>query len=595
MERRNMKRIFVRIIIPFMFLALFTNCAREDMEDQKFNSLVSEYLEAFYQASPVWATYLGEHKYDHMLDDYSQKAIEEEIIRLSLFREKLNYIDTLKLNPTNQADCQILRNGIENQLLHSQELKPWENSPIIYTNLIGGSINSLISRDFAPLKDRLSSVASRLKRLPILVQQAKDNLRNPPEIQTKTAIRQNPGNINLIKNDLTKLLEQAPEMRDTLLEPMDHAVKVLESFQVYLEQDLLPQSTGDFRLGKELFKKKLKYTLESDYSPEEIVKRAQQELSSVRQRMFELAQPLHMQMFPSHKYGQTGRQLENQIIKEVLDSIACDHPTRDQLLTVCRQDLKEQEDFVKQKDLVDLTGINPLEVDWEPEFARGIAIAGLDSPGPLDKNQKSYFFVSPVPEDWTEEQTESYLREYNSYMLKELCIHEAMPGHYVQGYYNNKFPSLLRRIFGSGTFVEGWAVYAERMMIKAGYLNNDPRMELTQLKMYLRTIINAILDYNIHAGNMTQKEAVKLMTEEGFQEQSEAEGKWVRASLTSTQLSTYFVGFQEIMDLEESYREKVGDKFSQKEFNQKLLSYGSPPVRILKEIILSENSGREKR
>jgi len=565
------------------------------MEDQNFNTLVNEYLEAFYQASPVWATYVGEHKYDHMLDDYSQEVIQEEIIRLSLFKQKLTYIDTLKLNPTNQADYRILRNAIEDQLLHSEELKPWENSPVMYTYLIGGSINALISRDFAPLKDRLSSVASRLKRLPILVQQAKDNLKNPPEIQTKTAIKQNLGNINLIKDDLAKLLEQAPEMKDTLLEPMDRAVKVLGSFQAFLEQDLLPQSTGDFRLGRELFEKKLKYTLQSDLSPEEIVKRAEQELALVRQRMFELAQPLHAQMFPGHKHGQTGQQLENQIIKEVLDSIAYDHPAKDELLTVCRQDLKAQEDFVRQMDLVDLTGINPLEVDWEPEFARGIAIAGLDSPGPLDKNQKSFFRVSPIPADWTKEQEDSYLREYNSYMLKELCMHEAMPGHYVQGFYNNKFPSLLRRIFGSGTFVEGWAVYAERMMIQSGYLNSDPRMELTQLKMYLRAIINAILDYNIHAGYMTQEEAVRFMMEEGFQEQSEAEGKWVRAVLTSTQLSTYFVGFQEIMDLEKAYREKVGDKFSQKEFNQKLLSYGAPPVGILKEIILSENSSLEKR
>ncbi|HEX7400849.1 MAG TPA: DUF885 domain-containing protein [candidate division Zixibacteria bacterium] len=565
------------------------------MEDQKFNTLVNEYLEAFYQASPVWATYVGEHKYDHRLDDYSQEAIKEEIVRLSLFKQKLDYIDTLKLNLTNQADYQILWNGIEDQLLHSLELKPWENSPVMYTYLIGGSINSLISRDFAPLKDRLSSVASRLKCLPILVQQAKDNLKNPPEIQTQTAIRQNLGNINLIKNDLTKLLEQAPEMKDTLLEPMDRVVKVLESFQAFLEQDLLPQSTGDFRLGRELFEKKLKYTLESDLSPEEVVKRAEQELTLVRQRMFQLAQPLHGQMFPGHKHGQTGQQLENQIIKEVLDSIAYDHPAKDELLTVCRQDLKAQEDFVRQMDLVDLTGINPLEVDWEPEFARGIAIAGLDSPGPLDKNQKSFFRVSPIPEDWTKEQEESYLREYNSYMLKELCIHEAMPGHYVQGFYNNKFPSLLRRIFGSGTFVEGWAMYAERMMIQAGYLNNDPRMELTQLKMYLKAIINAILDNKIHAGYMTREESVEFMTEEGFQEQSEAEGKWVRAVLTSTQLSTYFVGFQEIMDLEKAYREKVGDKFSRKEFSQKLLSCGAPPVRVLREIILSENSGLEKR
>jgi hypothetical protein len=302
--------------------------------------------------------------------------------------------------------------------------------------------------------------------------------------------------------------------------------------------------------------------------------------------MLELAQPLHEKMFPGRQLGETGKELENVVIKEVLGEIARDHPKKDELLAVCRRNLKELEEFVREKDLVDLTGINPLEVDWTPEFSRGVAVAGLDSPGPLDKDQKSFYRVSPIPDDWTKEQEESYLREYNHYMLKDLSVHEAMPGHYVQLFYANQFPSMVRSIFGSGPFIEGWAVYSERMMVHAGYMNYDPRMELTQLKMYVRAVINAILDAKIHTGDMTKEEAIRLMVEEGFQERSEAEGKWVRASLTSTQLSTYFVGFQEIMDLERAYREKVGDDFSQKEFNHKLLSYGSPPVRFLREIIL---------
>jgi uncharacterized protein (DUF885 family) len=584
-----MRRIWVLFIFLCLMLSSFSNCARKDMEDQKFKALVDEFLEGLYQAHPVWATHIGEHKYDHLIGDYSKEAIQEEILRLRLFQEKMKSVDTLKLNSINKVDYKILQNEINDQLLSLEDLKPWENSPVMYSYLIGGSINSLISRDFAPLRERLRNVSSRLKQIPILVRQAEANLKNPPEIQTTTAIKQNLGNINLIKNDLAKLLQEAPDMKDSLKEPMEGAVKALESYQMFLEKDLLPRSTGDFRLGKELFEKKLRYTLQSDLSPEEIVKRAEEELISVRKRMFNLAMPLQEKLFPGHKHAQEGQMLENLVIKEVLDSIASDHPTKDELLAVCRQNLKEQEEFVKQKDLVDLTGINPLDVDWEPEFSRGVAIAGLDSPGPLDKNLKSFFRVAPVPEDWSKEQEESYLREYNNYMLKELCIHEAMPGHYVQGFYENRFPSLLRSIFGSGPYVEGWAVYTERMMIQAGYLNYDPRMELTQLKMYLRAVINAILDTKIHAGNMSKEEAIKLMTEEGFQEQSEAEGKWVRASLTSTQLSTYFVGFQELLDLEKAYREKVGEKFSQKEFNQKLLSYGALPIRILKEIILSEN------
>ncbi len=571
--------------LAFLFLS---NCVRKDAEDFKFKKLVDEFLEGFYQAHPVWATYVGEHKYDHLIDDCSPEAIQAEIMRLRSFLEKMHSLDTLKLNSVNKIDYRILENEINDQLLRSEELKPYENSPVMYSYLIGGSINSLIDREFAPLKERLKSVSSRLKLLPRLVQQAEANLKRPSRIQTETAIKQNQGNINLIKVDLSKVLERLPVMKDSLRQPMEMAIKALEEYQKFLENDLLPRSDGDFRLGKELFEKKLKLTLQSDLSSDEIVRRAEEELVRVRKRMFELAQPLHDKMFPGHHHKEKGKELEKVMIKEVLDRIAQDHPQKDELLAVCRQNLKELEEFVREKDLVDLTGINPLKVDWTPEFSRGIAVAGLDSPGPLDKNLKSFFRVQPIPEDWTKEQEESYLREYNHYMLKDLCIHEAMPGHYVQGFYANQFPSLIRTIFGNGSFIEGWAVYAERMVVHAGYLNYDPRMELTQLKMYLRAVINAILDSKIHAQDMSKEQAIRLMTQEGFQERSEAEGKWLRACLTSTQLSTYFVGLQEILDLEQTYREKTKENFSQKEFNQKLLSCGSPPVRFLKEIILKD-------
>lgn len=580
---RKFSLILVSCCLVFLSLS---NCVRKDMEDQKFKELVEEFLEGFYQAHPIWATYVGEHKYDHLIDDYSTQAIQAEIMRLRLFAEKMKSIDTLKLNPLNKVDFKILENEINDQLLRYEELRPYESSPVMYSYLIGGSINSLITREFAPLSVRLKSVLSRLMRLHNLVRQAKANLKNPPEIQTTIAIKQNRGNINLIKNDLTKLLDRLPAMKDSLRRPMEIAIKTLEDYQEFLENDLLPRSNGDFRLGKRLFEKKLKLTLQSDLSPDEIVRRAETEMVSVRKRMFELAQPLHDKMFPAHQHKEEGKQLENVVIKEVLNEIAKDHPKKDELLAVCRQNLKELNEFVTEKDLMDLTGINPLEVDWTPEFSRGVAVAGLDSPGPLDKNLKSFFRVSPIPDDWTKEQEESYLREYNNYMLKDLSIHEAMPGHYVQGFYANQFPSMIRSIFGNGPFIEGWAVYTERMMVHTGYLNYDPRMELTQLKMYLRATINAILDAKIHAGDMTKEEAIKLMVDEGFQEKSEAEGKWVRACLTSTQLSTYFVGLQEVLDLEKAYRQEVGESFSQKEFNHQLLSYGSPPVGFLKDIIL---------
>jgi uncharacterized protein (DUF885 family) len=575
------------ILSGLLFLSLF-NCARKGAEDKKFKAFVDEFLDAYFKASPVSATYIGEHKYDSLLDDFSPEAIQSEQHQLKQFLEKMATIDTTKLNDTNQVDFKILDNEIHSELLQSEELKPWEKSPVMYNYVVGGAINSLITRDFAPWDERLRNVLSRLEQIPRLLEQAQANLKEPSEIATNTAIRQNRGTIELIKNELPKVLEEAPDLKDSLIAESQKVVSALEDYQKFLENDLLPRSKGDFRLGKELFEKKLRFTLQSDLSSDAIVTRAEDEFKRVRQRMFDIALPLHDKLFPTHKHKETGDQLESVIIKEVLDEIAKDHPQKDALLAVCRQIMKELEDFVKEKDLVDLTGINPLEVEWEPEFSRGVAIAGLDAPGPLDKNQKSFYRVSPIPDDWTNEQVESYLREYNNYMLRDLSIHEAMPGHYVQLFYANQYPSLVSSIFGNGPFIEGWAVYAERMMVNAGYMNFDPRFELQQLKMYLRAVINSILDAKIHVGNMTKEDAIKLMTEGGFQEMSEAEGKWVRACLTSTQLSTYFVGIQEILDLEKAYKEKVGEEFSQKEFNQKLLSHGAPPVRFLREIILEK-------
>jgi uncharacterized protein (DUF885 family) len=581
-------RISSLVILSCLVWLTFSNCARKGAEDQKFKALVDEFLDAYFKDSPVSATYIGEHKYDGLLDDFSPEAIQAEQSQLKQFLEKMGAIDTTKLNDTNRVDFKILENEIFSQLLQNEELKSWEKSPVMYNYVVGGAINSLITRDFAPWDERLKNVLSRLKQIPRLLEQAQANLKEPSEINTSRAIRQNKGTINLIKNDLPKVLEEAPDLKDSLIAECQKVVSALEDYQKFLESDLLPRSKGDFRLGKELYEKKLRYTLQSDLSSDEIVKRAEQEFTRVRKRMYDIALPLHNKLFPTHKHKESGEQLESVIVKEVLDEIAKDHPQKDELLAVCRQIMKDLVDFVKEKNLVDLSGINPLEVDWEPEFSRGVAIAGLDAPGPLDKNQKSFYRVSPIPYDWTKEQVESYLREYNNYMLVDLSVHEAMPGHYVQLYYANQFPSLVRAIFGNGPFIEGWAVYSERMMVNAGYMGFDPRYELQQLKMYLRAVINAILDAKIHAGNMTKEEAIELMTEGGFQEMSEAEGKWVRALLTSTQLSTYFVGIQEVLDLEKDYREKMGDRFSQKEFNQELLSHGSPPVRFLREIILEK-------
>jgi len=232
---------------------------------------------------------------------------------------------------------------------------------------------------------------------------------------------------------------------------------------------------------------------------------------------------------------------------------------------------------------------DPVEIIIMPEFQRGVAVAYLDAPGPLDKGQSAFYAVAPLPTDWTAEQVESFLREYNLLSMQDLTIHEGVPGHYLQFALSNRYPSILRSVLWSGPFVEGWGVYAEQMMIAEGYMNHDPLMKLINLKWYLRAVTNAIIDSAIHVDGMTRDAAMKLMVEGGFQEEREAAGKWVRAQLTSAQLSTYFVGYQEHLEMRTAVERLWGDEFTLRRYHDEVLSYGSPPVQFVRALMLDED------
>jgi uncharacterized protein (DUF885 family) len=268
----------------------------------------------------------------------------------------------------------------------------------------------------------------------------------------------------------------------------------------------------------------------------------------------------------------------------VLDKLAEQHPDDGTVVPYAQEILGEATDFVKQHNLVTVPSV-PLDVIAMPEFKRGVAIAYCDSPGPLDKNGKTFFAVSPTPKDWSKERKESFFREYNNFMIHDLTVHEAMPGHYLQLAHANEFraPTLIRAIFRSGPFIEGWAVYCEQMMAEQGY--GGPEVKIQQLKMRLRAIANAILDQSIHAGNMDEKEAMDLMMNQAFQQEGEAVAKWKRARLTSAQLSTYFVGATEHLDLRAADQKKLGKDFDLKKYNDQVISYGSPPVKYVRELM----------
>jgi len=581
---RTEKRGIFTVTGVFLILTLSFNCGVD--ENMKFSFLTDAFLEDSFHSSPVHATYVGAHQYDHLLDDYSPAAVQEKLEMFRGYLDKFRRVNAKRLNQTNRVDLEILINEINSSIFRFEEQKPHIKSPLMYNYLIGGAINSLITRDFAPWEERLGNLLSRLKQVPKLVEQAKQNLDNPPEVATTVAIRQSRGSINLLQQDLLRVLDNAPELKDSILAASEVAVQALKEYQEFLKEDLLARSKGDFRLGEELYREKLRLTLQSDLTPEEILDRAGREAKRVRKEMYKIALPLHKKYFPRRVHREKGEELERVIIREVLEEIGKDHPRPEELLDTIKEIMIRIEAFVKEKDFITLDESQPLVIEWTPEFSRGVAVAGLDAPGPLDKGQNTFYRVSPVPDYYTPSQVDSYLREYNYFTLEELSFHEAIPGHYVQLYYANRFPSLVRSIFGNGAFIEGWAMLAEKQMVDSGFHDYDPRLKLMHLKMYLRAVTNSILDIKLHTQDLSQEEAMKLMVEDAFQEEAEAQGKWIRACLTSCQLCTYFVGFQELNDLMEEYKKRKGNRFNLKEFNEKLLSYGSPPAKYVREELL---------
>jgi uncharacterized protein (DUF885 family) len=555
--------------------------ATSESADQRFESLAKKYIEQFLAANPETATQLGDHRFDNRLDDYSRAAVERDRAFNQKYLKALDGIVVGRLSAANSVDYRILRNRLEYNIFRIDELREYETNPLRYN--IGGAIYDLIARDFAPLKNRLRNVAQRLKAIPPVIADAKANLKNPPRVFTETAITQNTGSISLIRDELQPFIEQAPELKADIAPAQAAAVKALEDYGTWLEKDLLPRSNGDFRLGDARFRRKLRFALESDLSKEEILKRAEADLKSTQEAMYEIALPLYKKYFPAEKSASRLTDRKH-VIKSVLTKLAEAHPTNETIVPLASEQVKAATDFVRSRNLVSVPD-EPVKVIVMPEFSRGVAVAYCNSVGPFERRGETFYAISPTPKDWSKTRVESFFREYNDYMMQDITVHEAMPGHYLQLAHANKFtaPTKLRSIFMSSTFAEGWAVYAEQMMAEHGY--GGPEVRMQQLKLYLRSIINAILDQKIHAAGMSEKDAMALMMNEGFQEEGEAAGKWRRASLTSTQLSTYYVGNLEIKNIRRAYEAKMGDTVDYKRMHDMIISFGSPAPKYVKELM----------
>jgi uncharacterized protein (DUF885 family) len=559
--------------------------------DESFSHLAARYLDEIAERSPVAATALGDHRADDRLDDVDAAARARTRDAFLGYREALAAIDRDELSRANQVDAAVLQNRIESTLFELDTLEEWAWNPLYYVQLSGSAVYGLLSRDFAPLEQRLDDAASRLTQLPRFLEQARASLQpeRVPKIHAETAVQQNRGLETIIDSLIVPQMQDLPAAdRERLETAIDAARAAIAEHQAWLETELLPRANGDFRIGAALYDRKLAFALDSSLSRREIRTLAESEYELVRNEMYEIAKQVYEGLHPYTAFPDTPDEAYKQaIIRAALEEAYRQLPQRDEIVGIVTQYLQQASDFVIEKNIVTMPE-EPVEIIVMPEFQRGLYLAYVSPPGPLDKDQKAFFAVAPLPLDWTDEQVASFLREYNLYSIQALTIHEAVPGHYLQFALSNRHPSALRSALWSGSFVEGWAVYAERVMVDAGYLDHDPLMRLINRKWYLRSVTNAIIDSAIHVDGMTQEEAMKLMIEGGFQEEREAAGKWVRAQLSSAQLSTYFVGYQEHKALRAEVEQAWGDEFTLRRYHDQLLSYGSPPVRLVRALMLNE-------
>jgi uncharacterized protein (DUF885 family) len=572
-----------KIVWPFLIVSLFImhSCNSNTSQDNKFEALAENYVEKMLTMYPEWATYLGDHRFDNLLNDYSMHGITHASQTQRFYLDSLGNITTDQLSAANKIDYQIMKSNIKEAIFKLDTLREYEWNPLYYN--VGSSINGLLARDFAALEERLLSVAGRLQDLVQVLEHAKTNLSAPPQIFTETAIIQNKGVTRLVQEELTQFLDSIPKLKQELTPVQTQAIAALENYGIWLEQDLLPRSTGDFRIGEEKFSKKLTYILESEFTQDEILNRAQNDLNTTQDEMYKTALPLFNKYYPDESDSKN-KQDKKYIIKKVLNSLAAIHPTNETIVDLAQKALKSCTNFVAKNNLVSIPD-EPIKVIVMPEFARGVAVAYCDAPGPLEAKGETFYAISPTPKDWSSDRVESFFKEYNNYMLQNLTVHEAMPGHYLQLAHANKFKTQtqIRMIFESGTFIEGWATYAEQLMVEKGY--RGPELKMQQLKMRLRLLINAIIDQEIHIAGMSEKKAMDLMMNQGFQEEGEAAGKWRRACLSSTQLSTYYVGNLEVNELRKSFERKMGANFDMKEFHNLLLSYGSIAPKYVRQLL----------
>ena len=551
-------------------------------QDAAFDVYKNSFVEALWKTYPEWASSVGYHNYDSVMTVSDEAHAKSEMSFLNAQLDSLKKYDATQLSSNNRTDYELIKSQLESGVFNNAELHAEQWNPSVYN--ISGSCAEILAGNYAKLDERVKSIYLKIAKAKQYYQAAKQNIKNPTVEHTLLAINQNEGSLSTFEVDYIDSVKKtsfSESEKQAMIARAKEAAAAMKDYVSWLKA-MKNNTPRSFRLGEDLYKKKFAFDLQSRYSVDEMFEKATKRKAEVQAEMLKLSKQMWAKYFD--KKPMPASDLE--ITKMMIDKISERHTTPDSFQVAIESQFPQLLDFIKKKDLIYIDPSKPLVVRKEPAYMQGIAGVSISAPGPYDKNGNTYYNVGTMA-GYTKEAAESYLREYNYYILQILNIHEAIPGHYTQLVYSNQSPSLIKSLFGNNAMIEGWAVYTERMMMESGY-DDSPEMWLLYYKWHLRSVCNTILDISVHTKNMSKEDAIKFLVNEAFQQQAEAENKWRRVSVTQVQLCCYFTGFTEIYDFREELKTQMKDKFNLKQFHEKFLSYGSAPVKDIRSLMLEE-------
>jgi uncharacterized protein (DUF885 family) len=578
-----------------LLIALPVSAQKKD----SFSDLATQFVYKTLEFSPSFATQAGLHQVstdrgtinlDQMLDDFSPASLQKQRTYFRGFIARLKALPKSGMDAQTRADLELLQNASDFALFTLDKERYYSWRPQLYSENLGNALFSNISLEYADTATRARDLTTRVEGIPRFVDDAIRNLTASNEIYRNVAIESVDGVVDLLNTMGVQFVKGTPS-EGRYAAAQANAIKALARYSAFIKNDLPAKPQKDWRIGKSLFNEKWKYYLQISQSPAQMLRAAEDSMRTTRSEMLKLAAPLHAQWFPQHDHSAlSSRDRLNAVVSEVLARIGSEHTNRDSLVEQATRDAAMLQKFVMDKRLMSITDFSNLRVIPTPLFMRGIyGVAGAVFAPALQPELNTFYWVTPISKDWTEERAESKLREYNKYKMLTLTIHEAIPGHTVQGYYANlitpDWRRLLRAVFGNTPYIEGWAVYTEHMMEDMGMNGGDPaKAKLTNLKGMLRIYTNAIIDIRLHTMGMPGDSAVAMMINEAFQERPEAEAKLQRAQLDYVQLNSYWAGVSEWTKLRAEAERREGKKFNLCRYHDTVLLYGPVPVPTVRQL-----------